>query len=253
MNKGGRLLAGAAAACALVTPSAALADSSPNPSAPDGVSPGGPPTTLPLPEDVARCLIEAGFPIPSSGSQLALPTTTGALPSSLSGTLPVAGAPPLTGTSTTATPVSGTGTIPLPGTGGAAGTIPVPGLDGSTPLPGGATSSYPGVQCGQIIINSTIYMVFVPVTTTTTTTTTTADGPIAAGPVTTTAPAPAAGSTPATPVAPAERAKQRRSRRRHSRDRNQSKRHQAQRKAGRGKQAVHIVLVRKERATGLPR
>jgi hypothetical protein len=256
MNKGTRLVAGAAAACALVTAPAAFADTGPTQTGPlNGIDGGEPLTSVSLPNDVAQCLIDNGFPIPSSssgsGSQLTLPTTSGALPANLTGTLPLAGAQPGTNTgstsssTTTTVPLSGTGTLPLPTTDGATGTVPLPGVGGSNPQPdGGAQSSYPGVQCGQIILNNNFYTVLVTVTTTTTTTT--ADGPIAAGPVSTTSPAAPAPVAAPKPAAPAKQ-KQRRSQRQQSHRRKSSKRREGQRNGARGKRAAHIVLVRIKR------
>ena len=226
MNKGTRLVAGAAAACVLATPTAALADAAPNPTAvPPGFNPGDPVTSLPLPDGVAQCLMRSGLPIPSSGTDVALPTPAGAPPISFSGTLPL----PAAGTPTGTSPAPAAGTIPLPVVGG--------GTDGSLPVPGGNAAGSGALQCGQMIVNNTVYWVIV--TPTTTTTTTTANGPIAAGPVAVTAPpAPAAApvSTPAPATAPATKHRSRRYR-------SGVRKHRVTHKT----RALHVALVKRPR------
>jgi hypothetical protein len=120
----------------------------------------------------------------------------------------------------------------------------VPSIATGLPAPAdsGATSTG-GVQCGQVILNKTIYLVFV--TPTTTTTTTTADGPISAGPVTTQN-VPAAAPMTTTPVATGQPRK-RSTPRKHS-----TRRHSAHNRtrAWRGKRALHIFLFRKSAGDG---
>jgi hypothetical protein len=225
MNKGRRLVAGAAAACALVTPAAALADSNPAPTGPPGgVAPADPTNTATLPDGLADCLTRNGFPVPPAGTQLPVPATPGAPPTSFTGTIPLPG-----------------GTIPLPGLG-------APPATGTTPLSGGAASTA-GEQCGQIIINNTIYLV----TVTLTTTTTSANGPIAAGPVTLTS-GPAAplgtGTTPGTtPAATRTHATHRPAARLHSTAWNRSIRRKAPRATAQGSRALRVVLVRTGRGS----
>ena len=231
MNKGRRLVAGAAIACGLVTPSAALADSSPNPAgAPGGFTPGQPTTTVPLPDAVTQCLGQGGFPTPATGTNLALPAPTGALPTTLTGTipLPAVGAPTTTGTTTTST-------IPLTGLG-----VPAPG--GSSPIPGGGGNGTGGLQCGQMIVNNNVYLVTVTITTTTTN----AGGPIAAGPVSVT------GNTPATaPVAMTPATTHKRTTRRHrSRARKHGAHRRAHPRARVATRALHILLVKKGGGSG---
>ena len=223
MNKGRRLVAGAATACALLAPTAAVADSSPGPAQAPGVpNPGDPTTTVPLPDGLAQCLISHGFPIPSAGAEIAVPTP-----------------PPPTN-------LSGTISLPAAGTPVSIGTIPLTAIDGvtagSNPLPEGAVTG--ALQCGQMIVNNTVYWVIVTPTTTTTTTTTTADGPIAAGPVSV-APAPAPAPAPVANPAPIRgQATPRRPRKHHSKVRKHSMRHKAHRVARRGKPVLRIALVR---------
>jgi hypothetical protein len=234
-------------ACVLVTPAAALADSNPNPAgALNGFTPGGSTTTVPLPDEIAHCLSQSGYPVPSAGTQVGLPATTGALPAGLAGTIPL---PAITAPTTTGTiPLSGTAT-PTTATTTTTSTIPVPGIaapaaTGTNPLPaqGGATSTG-GLQCGQMIINNTVYLV--TVTLTTTTTTTTADGPIAAGPVTVTGNGPAAA-----PVTTRKQPTHRRARRKRAKVRKHSAHRRAAHRAQRGQRALHIVLVKKTRGNG---
>src|SRR3954468_1353841 len=114
-----RLAAGAAVAGALVTAPAALADANPNPL--NGATPVGPTTSVPLPDGIAQCLIQNGFPTPLPSTKVALPATAAALPAAF------------------------TDTIPLPGVG-----VPSP---GANPLPAdGSANSTGGVQCGQVIV-----------------------------------------------------------------------------------------------------
>jgi hypothetical protein len=231
MNKGRRLVAGAAAACALVTPAAALADTTPAPAgAPDGAGAGGPSTTIPLPDAITACLLRNGFPALPPGTQFAVPTVPGAPPTSLTGTIPLPTLGVPGGTTTT------TSAIPLP-----------------TSLPGGGATTSGGDQCGQIIFNNTVYLVTVTVTTTTTS----ANGPIAAGPVNVTGSAPAAapvttGTTPAaapSPVATRRHATHRRSGQLQSTTRKRSSRRRAQPATAQGSRALHVVLVRKARGS----
>jgi hypothetical protein len=150
-------------------------------------------TTVPLPDGVAQCLIQNGWPVPSTDTKVDLPAMTGAPPASFAGSLPLSGMgiPTASGT----IPLSALG---VPST--ATGLNPVP-------TDGGATSTG-GMQCGQVILNKTIYLVFITPTTTTTTTTTTANGPMTAanGPVTinntpAVAPVTTAAPSPTTPAA----------------------------------------------------
>jgi hypothetical protein len=126
--------------------------------------------------------------------------------------VPTAGANPLSGAGVP----SGTGTNPLSGAGVPSGT-------------GG------GLQCGQMIVNNAVYLVLMTVTNTTTTTASNGPMTAAAGPVTVTGNAPAAGPVTTAPVAKGKRSKHRSARRKHS----------AHRRAQRGTRALHIVLVRR--------
>jgi hypothetical protein len=272
MNQRSRFAVGAAIAGVLVAPPAALG-SSPNPAGePNGSTPTWPVTTVPLPEEVAQCLEQSGLPDLSADTKVDLPAPVSAPPASLAGTIPLPG----TGVPTTSgtNPLSEigvptpTGTIPLSeiGVPTPTGTIPLSGVGvpttatGTSPLPtdGGAISS--GVQCGQVIINNTIYMVLVPLTATTTTTTTTANGPMtvangpvtitdnapAAAPVTTTDNAPAAAPVTTTPVATG-RKKPRAKARCPRRKRSTAHKHST---CTRAKRALRVVLVRKSPGGG---
>jgi hypothetical protein len=257
MNRKRRFAAGAAIAGVLVTPPAALAAVSPNPAeASDGSTPAGPVTTVPLPDAVAECLSQYGFPNLSAGTTFELPAMAGAPPASLAGTIPLSG----TGDPTTSgtIPLSGSGTIPLSGVGApttATGTNPVP--------TGGGATSTGAVPCGQLFINNLVYVVLVGPTTNTTTTTTAngpmtaADGPVtvtdnapAAAPVTATDNAPAPAPATTTPVVATGKGKQKATHRRHRRNRSTARKHSTHNRARRGKLALHVVLFRKSRGDG---
>lgn len=155
-----------------------------------GSSPGGLATTAPLASSILECLAQDGYRIggpatvtvppegattPATAAGTAPATVTGA-----TGTIPV---PVTSGTGSGPVPVTGTtSTAPIPVT-ATNGTISVPGL-GTVALPGNGLSGTAGFDCGRVVVNSTVYLVFV--TNTTTTTTTTANGPQTAanGPVT---------------------------------------------------------------------
>jgi hypothetical protein len=225
MNQSRRFVAGAAIAGALAAPPAASAGST---SPPD--------TTLPLPDGVAQCLIQNGFPIPSATPKLDLPPATGALPPGLTGAIPL---PTGTGTSSTST-------IPLTSLG-------LPNATGTaTPLPtGGGATSGGAVQCGQVIINNTIYMILVTVTVTTTTTT--ANGPQVAanGPVNVTGNAPAAAPvTTTTPVVAPKKPKRRRTRRKRSTTRKHSTQRRARARRSNGNLTLHVTLLKKSPRAG---
>lgn len=143
-----------------------------------GSTSGGQVTTAPLPPSVVQCLVQAGY-------QITAPATVTVPP--IGHTADITSSTPVTGTGTT--PATGTGTTattPAPGTGTTATTLP--GGTGTTALPVTHVSSSAGLECGQIIVNNTVYLVVV----TTTTTTTTANGPQTAanGPVTITSGSP---------------------------------------------------------------
>jgi hypothetical protein len=250
MNQRTRLAAGAAIAGVLVTAPPALADSGPNPAGvPDSPPPVGPMATIPLPDEIGKCLLQNGLPDPLTGTTVGLPDTTGTLPADLTGTIPLSGIG--VPSSTTTIPLSGigvpgsTGANPLSGVGapGSTGANPLsgvgaPGSTGANPLSGvGVPSSTGtgGLQCGQMIVNNAVYLVLVTVTNTTTTTASNGPMTAAAGPVSVTGNAPAAGPVTTAPVTKGKRSKHRSARRKHS----------AHRRAQRGIRALHIVLVRR--------
>jgi hypothetical protein len=130
-------------------------------------------------------------------------------------------------------PTTGTGIIPVTG-------VPTGGLP-STPV-----TSAAGFECGQIIINNTIYMVVV--TTTTTTTTTTANGPqtVAAGPVTISTGSPTTASPLATTAAPAGSPRVQKKSSRPSPHHKTTVRKRSSRHGAAGhRRSVRLVLVRK--------
>lgn len=150
-------------------PQAAIADPSPGPGS----------TTVPLPASVVQCLVQAGYQIsgPTTVSVPPAGTSTPTTPSSPTDPGTTVTPPPTTGTGTPTPPppttpplTTGTGTAPPP----------PPATGNATPSSG--ASSTAGVQCGQIIVNNTVYIIVLTVTTTTTV----ANGPQTAanGPVT---------------------------------------------------------------------
>jgi hypothetical protein len=287
MTRNSRCATGAAIFGVLAaSPAAAIADSGPaSPGSAPVLPSSGQAATVQLPASVLRCLVQAGYPVddpttvnvpptgdgrapatttlgttpvPRPGGTTALPVPvsagTTALPVPVSGSttalpVPVSGA-------TTALPVpvpAGTTAIPVPGTAGT-GPIPVPGLATTGP-PGAGASSSAGFQCGQIIVNSTVYLVFVTVTTTTTTTTangpqTAANGPVtitSGSPVTTTGPTTTTtNSAPTSSTSPnrsgaGKKPKHRPARHKKPTVRKRSHHHRARHH----KRVVRIVLVRK--------
>jgi hypothetical protein len=296
MNQRRRFAAGAAIAGLLVAAPASLANSSPDPAeASTGSTPDWPVATVPLPDGLAQCLIENGFPALSPGTQVELPAVSGTPPASFAGTIPLSGTsvPTTSGTIPLSVIPTSTDTSQLPGipkntdtnqlpeiptstdtsqlpevpTSTDTSQLPGAGLPGTPttdPVPtGGGATSTGGIQCGQFIINNTMYVVLVALTNTTTTTTTTANGPMtaasgpvtigetapAAAPVTTTTnnpPAAVPAPAPVTPVATAkEKPKQKPKRRRHRRKRSSVRKHSTHNRGRQGKPALHIVLVRK--------
>jgi hypothetical protein len=159
-----RFATGAAIAGVLATAPAALASSSPNPGeAPDGTTPAGSVTTIPLPDAIAQCLTQNGLPAPSAGTMIELPAVTGAPPASLAGTIPL----PATGVPTT------TGAIPLPATG-------TPTTTGALPLPGVGVPTTTTMPLSGVGVPTTTTMplpgVGVPATNTSTSTSTSTTG-----------------------------------------------------------------------------
>jgi hypothetical protein len=272
------LAAGAAIAGVLVTPGAALAGSSPNPAEPStGSTPAGPVTTVPLPDAIAQCLSQYGFPNLSGGTTFDLPATAGTPPTSFAGTIPLSdtvvpttsGTIPLSGVGVPATtpsipppaagPPTTTGTIPPPAAG-----VPTT-ATGTNPLPtGGGAGSIGAVPCGQLFINNLVYVVLVGPTTNTTTTTTAngpmtaANGPVTitdnapvAAPVTTTDNSAAAAPAPVTPTPVATgKGKQTATPRRHRRKRSTGRKHSTHNRVRRSERTLHIFLVRKSPGDG---
>jgi hypothetical protein len=113
---------------------------------------------LPTPDAITQCLAKAGFP-PLPAGAILVPASAGAP------ALPATGVPPTTGVPAPAVPA-------LPIAPAAPTAPPTAATPPTAPAP--APDAGAALQCGQMIINNTVYMMVVTVTTTTTT----VDGPI---------------------------------------------------------------------------